>query len=61
MTSASNGVSGPTTDEEFHDRLRQLVRAAEANGVDVAGGWECRTTSPDHPDWDIEITEIQSE
>lgn len=60
MTSTSDEIGDPMTDEEFHDQLRQLIRTAEANGVDVAGGWECRNTSPDHSDWDIEITEVQS-
>lgn len=45
------------TAKEFHDQLIQLVRAAEANGVGVEGGWVCQTNGDDAA-WDIEIIEV---
>lgn len=46
-----------TTEEAFDTALQQLVQAAYANGVDIEGGWECRTTTDD-PDWEIMILEV---
>ena len=46
-----------STAEEFNEALNNLVQRAYANGVDVEGGWECRTTTAD-PDWDIVVLEV---
>lgn len=45
------------TDEAFNTALQKLVQTAYANGVDIEGGWECRTTTAD-PDWEIMILEL---
>lgn len=47
-----------TTEEEFEEALAHLVRTAEANGVDVDGGWTCRDGS-DRPDWGVEVYEVR--
>jgi hypothetical protein len=48
------------TDEEFSDALNSLIQEAYANGVDIEGGWECRTTA-ERPDWDIVILEVEKD
>lgn len=46
-----------TTEEAFDTALQKLVQAAYANGVNIEGGWKCRTTTTD-PDWEIMILEV---
>lgn len=60
MTTTPYEGSDPTTDEEFHDQLQQLIRTAEGNDVNVAGGWPCRADGPDQSSWDVEILEVRS-
>jgi hypothetical protein len=48
------------TAETFSDALRDLLLAAHGNGVDVAGGWECRSNGRD-PDWEAVITELAND
>lgn len=43
----------------FADALQSLVRRAHGGGVDVEGGWECRTDA-ELPDWDVVVTEVQT-
>ncbi|MDS0297977.1 hypothetical protein NDI76_04415 [Halogeometricum sp. S1BR25-6] len=45
------------TASEFNAALRALIESAHDNGVDVEGGWECRTP-PDAPDWDVVVVEF---
>ncbi len=47
-----------TTGTELNAELVALLRRANANGVDVVGGWECRN-GDDHPDWDVVVTEVR--
>lgn len=39
----------------FHDRVREAVRKAHENGIDVEGSWPVLNDDPDAPDWDVEI------
>ncbi len=45
-------------EEEFAERLRELVNDAHANGVDVEGGWPVLNEDPDLPDWDVVVVEL---
>ncbi|MDS0293575.1 hypothetical protein [Halogeometricum luteum] len=45
------------TASEFNAALRALIESAHDNGVDVEGGWECRTSS-EVPDWDVVVVEF---
>lgn len=45
-----------STEETFQDALRALVLEANANGVDVRGGWPVATD--DVTTWDVEITAV---
>ena len=47
-----------TDEEAFQDALAELIQEAEANGVDVEGGWACRDGS-DPSEWGIEIYEVR--
>lgn len=47
--------SVPATEDELNAALRLLLERAAANGVDVRGGWECRTGQSD---WDVVVTEL---
>jgi len=56
------GAHDPPTDaEEFGERLSRLCSAAAANGVDVRGGWVCRSEDPDYPDCEVTIVELAPE
>jgi hypothetical protein len=48
------------TDEEFQKQLIQLLHTAAANGVDVRGGWVCRSDGTD-TDWDVEVVEVAAD
>lgn len=50
----SDAPPDPTTDDEFHAALGRLLRRAEANGVDVEGGWSFRNDT-DRVGWGVEI------
>ena len=54
MTSEETTLSSK---EELKAELKKLLRRAYDGGVDVQGGFECRN-GPEHPDWDIVITEV---
>lgn len=43
--------------ETFQVELARLIRAAEADGVDVEGGWAC-DGDEGLPEWGIEIYEV---
>ena len=53
----TDGGQSPATEGQLHEALQTLVREAHANGVDVAGGWECRNGA-EYPDFDVLITEV---
>lgn len=46
-----------TTTAELNAALERLLERATENGVDVTGGWECRTEHA-RSDWDVVITEL---
>jgi hypothetical protein len=46
-----------TTTAELNAALERLLVRATENGVDVTGGWECRTEQ-DRTDWDVVVTEL---
>lgn len=50
----------PTSEEELNARLRSLLIQAHVNGIDVEGGWDC-TNGPEHPDWDVVVTEVRKD
>lgn len=59
MTGPHLPLEEPTTPEEFHDALRWVVYAAQANDVDVRGGWSVgRREGRGGPCVDIEVTEV---
>ncbi|QSG01766.1 hypothetical protein [Natranaeroarchaeum sulfidigenes] len=43
---------------EFQAALASLLRKADANDVEVEGGWDCRN-GDEHPDWDVMVTEVK--
>lgn len=57
MSQSSPSADGPTSREEFNDRLGGLIRTSYENGVDVEGGWAFREDD-DGPDWGVEIYEV---
>jgi hypothetical protein len=59
MTHPTIEADEPTTEEAFQNHLHRLVRTAEANGVDVEGGWTCRT-GDGRSDWGVEVLELRS-
>lgn len=48
---------GPGTEAELRAELQALLRRAHDSGVDVRGGWECRS---DGSDWDVVVTELRA-
>lgn len=48
-----------TTEKAFQEALRSLVIEADANGVDVRGGWPV-VRGDEEQGWDIEITSVSS-
>lgn len=48
-----------TTGDELNEALSSLLRRAHERGVDVEGGWDCRNGGG-HPDWDVVVTEVES-
>ncbi|MFC6724258.1 hypothetical protein ACFQE1_07700 [Halobium palmae] len=49
----------PTTETEFQEALAELLDGAQANGVDVEGGWDCRIDAPDSV-YGIEIFRVEA-
>ncbi|MFT4949833.1 MAG: hypothetical protein ACI9CA_001975, partial [Natronomonas sp.] len=43
---------------ELNSALEGLLRRADANGVDVEGGWDC-TDDSRHPNWDVVVTAVE--
>lgn len=54
----TDGTQSPASGAELNAELEALLRRADANGVDVAGGWTCHTGG-DRPDWDLVVTEVR--
>jgi hypothetical protein len=46
------------TEEELHERLRELVTAASTSGIDIVGGWPVPNDDSDTPDGDVGTTEL---
>lgn len=57
ITSPSDPVADPTTNEEFDAALHGLLRAAYRNGVSIEGAWVSR--NDDCPDWEAVILELE--
>jgi hypothetical protein len=47
----------PATKAKFREQLEELIRAAEANDIDIAGGYSFRTDG-DGADWGLELLEV---
>lgn len=47
-----------TSEEALNAELIALLRRAHTGGIEVKGGWDCRN-GPEHPDWDVIITEVR--
>lgn len=60
MTRDTSPFNEVTTADSFSRVLRELLLAAHANGVEVAGGWECRSDEP-APDWEVVVTKLAEE
>lgn len=60
MTRDTRFEESITTTDALSSTLRDLLLAAHANGVDVTGGWECRSEG-DTPDWEAVVTELVKE
>ena len=45
-------------EDAFHDRLRDLVTEAAAEGIEVEGDWPILTDDPGTRDWDLEIVRL---
>ncbi len=50
-------VRVPTSERELNDTLAELLRQADANGIDVEGGWDCPDDSA-QPEWDVVVTNV---
>lgn len=50
--------SVPVSPPEFQRKLATLLRQADREGVDLAGGWTCRK-GDDAADWDVVVTELE--
>jgi hypothetical protein len=46
-----------TTEAEFAASLTELLKAAEDGGVNVRGGWTCRT-GDERPDYEAVVSEL---
>lgn len=53
----STDGTAPGTPAELSEALTALLYQAHDNGINVEGGWEC-LNGPDHPDWDVVVTEM---
>lgn len=51
---------GPATEAELQAELQALLRRARDSGVDVRGGWECRSDER-ASDWDVVVTELAAD
>lgn len=49
--------SRPVSGAELQHQLASLLRRADREGIDVAGGWTCRN-GDDASDWDVVVTEL---
>lgn len=47
----------PSTKAEFTEQLENLIRTAEANDIDIAGGYSFRTEGAG-ADWGLELFEV---
>ncbi len=54
----SDRQEAPASGSELNSALEDLLRRADANGVDVEGGWDCVDDSL-HPNWDVVVTAVE--
>jgi hypothetical protein len=59
MTPSDTSNDDIDTEAAFNDALRELLVEAHESGLDVEGGWECRT-SEGAPDWDVVVSEVET-
>lgn len=59
MTPAESPDGRKVTSAEFHEKLSDLVEAAEDGGVDLTGGWDVETASGS--EYSVEIFRIVSD
>jgi len=45
--------------ESLRSALTELLEEAECNDVEVEGGVTIRTTTSQHPDWEVQIWQIE--
>lgn len=57
---ASHQPNSPTNRDELETQLKQLITAAQNNGVSVRGAYDVRSPKPDERDYQVEITEVAS-
>jgi|AntRauMinimDraft_4_1070384.scaffolds.fasta_scaffold00015_20 hypothetical protein len=56
----TDDARGPATEAELHGELEALLQRARDRGVDVRGGWECRSDA-DSSGWDVVVTELRAD
>jgi hypothetical protein len=56
MTPEERGGNPVASREDFGAELASLVASAAASGIDVRGGWPCRTD--DGPDFEAVLVEL---
>lgn len=49
-----------SSEAALNAELKALLTRAYENGINVEGGWDCRN-GPEHPDWDVVVTEVTKE
>lgn len=45
--------------ESLRSALTELLEEAERNGVEIEGGLTIRTTASQHPDWEVQIWQVE--
>lgn len=48
----------PVSESELQCQLASLLRRADREGIDIAGGWTCRNDDG-MTDWDVVVTELR--
>lgn len=55
----SENNSAVTSESEFRTALCTLTTQAYENGVSIEGGWTCRSSNEEIPDWDVTIMTVE--
>ena len=50
-------IPAPRTEAEFRDRMEELIRGAETEGIDVRRNYVF-CSDDERPDWDVELFEL---